>query len=174
MEHKIGYIQRASACIGVEHQKQEVLDYGVSIANLHTTLEGIVRDGEFHEPNDILVVYDVGVISIKDIDDVMLNIARGGSKGLYEIKTKKLYRAALPFAQDRVDLRNRIKGTDYKARSEAAKGKSGARPILEQDQIDRARALHADGMHIDDIAFKTINRRTKKKVSSSTIRRALK
>lgn len=174
MDHKIGYIQTMSGCLSIEHQRQEVIEYGVHPDNLHTSLEGIVRAGEFHEPNDILVVYDVGIISIKDIDDVMLNIAEGGSKGLYEIKTKKLYRAALPYAQDRVDLRNRIKGADYKGRSKAAEGKAGAKPALEPDQVAKAKALAADGMKPEDIAYKMINRRTKKRVSASTIRRVIK
>jgi transposase len=73
----------------------------------------------------------------------------------------------MPYAQDRLDAMAAISGAEYKGRVIAAKGKAGATPKLTQEQRDRARVLAADGVHLDDIADKF-------KVSSSTIRRAIK
>lgn len=174
MGRKIGYIQAVSGCIAIEHQRQELIDFGVLPDHIHDTLEGIVRDGEFSNPNDMLVVYDLGVIGRKHYDEVALNIARGSSEGIYSIKDKRVFKSALPYAQDRLDAMAAINGTEYKGRVIAAKGRAGRQPALEPDQVDRAKALAADGMKFEDIAFKTINRKTKKPVSASTIRRAIK
>jgi len=166
MVHKIGYIQRKSATISPIRQEQELLDYGVSEANIHTTLEGITRPGEFHQPGDVLVIWDIAVIGKRDINAVLTNIASGGSKGIYSIKDKRLYRVKNPATQDMADMMASLNGTEYKVRSKAGKGKSGAKKKLTPDQIDRARDLKDADMHIDDIAVKF-------EVSASTIRRRL-
>jgi len=174
MVHKIGYIQRKSGTLTPARQEQELLDYGVKKANIHDTLEGITRPGEFQKPDDVLIVWDLSVIGKRDLDAVCVNIAYGGSKGIHSIFDKKTYRVKNPATKDRADMMAALNGAEYKDRSRAAKGKAGRSPILEPDQIDRAKALAAQEVHIDDIAFKTKNRKTGKPVSSSTIRRALK
>lgn len=166
MGHKIGYIQRKSGTLTPARQEQELLDYGVKKANIHDTLEGITRPGEFQKSDDVLIVWDLSVIGKRHIDAVCANIALGGSEGIYSIKDKRVYRVANPATQDRSDMMDVFNGVEYKDRSRAAKGKAGRPMALSPEQVARARALKADDVHIDDIAHKI-------GVSSSTIRRAL-
>lgn len=166
MEHKIGYIQRKSGTLAPARQEQELLDYGVCKDHIHNTLEGITKPGEFNRTSDVLVVWDLSVIGKRDIDAVCVNIAYGGSKGIYSLKDKRLYRVKNPTTQDRADMMSALNGAEYKARSRAAEGKAGRPMALSSDQVSRARALKAEDVHIDDIAHKI-------GVSSSTIRRAL-
>jgi len=166
MEHKIGYIQRKSGTLTPTKQEQELLAHGVLKDNIHSTLEGITRQGEFRKPDDILVVWDLSVIGKRDIDAVCVNIALGGSKGIYSLKDKRTYRVSNPATQDRADMMAALNGAEYKDRSRAAKGKAGRPLALSPDQVSRAKTLKADDVHIDDIADKI-------GVSSSTIRRAL-
>lgn len=164
MEHNIGFKQRMSGCLSLHRQEEELEDYGC--VTVHETFEGILRDGEFHSPDDVLVVWELGIIGRTNIDAAFLNVARGGGQGIYSIKDKRLYRAALPYAQDRADAMDAIKGVEYKARSEASKGKAGAQRKMTTEDAERARDLLGDKVHIDDVAAKF-------KVGPSTVRRAI-
>lgn len=163
MSYKVGYIQRRSQSIVPDRQKEELEICGVDVVynNLDDALaESSIRKG------DTLCVWSMGIIGRVRVHEAFLAVAKAGGKGIYSLKTKKLYPSKLPAAQHIHDAIQEIKGFEDKVRTVATGEVSGRKPLLSEAQRARARDLHTDGVHIDDIAMKL-------KCSSSTIRRIL-
>lgn len=163
MGEKIGYIQRRSRTITPDAQEREMKESGLSV--IYDSLDDAINPASLRE-GDTLCVWSMGIIGRVNITRAFLAVATAGGEGIYSMKAKRLYPAKLPHAQTIHDAYDEIRAYENMVRSEATKGKSGRKKSTVWLHTDRVKELHADGLHIDDLAEKF-------KCHGSTIRRII-
>tara|TARA_R110000772_G_scaffold263636_1_gene383508 strand:- start:213 stop:740 length:528 start_codon:yes stop_codon:yes gene_type:complete len=162
MGYYLGYASRRSNVIIPSEQKKLIHDFGAATVHddLDETLD-CLREG------DVLVVYSIAILGRVHFHKAFLAVANAKGKGIYSLKSKKLYPAKLPDAELQKDAYDEIQAVERRNAAKMGKEFGGRHKGSVWSNAERIKALYADDWHIDDLAAKF-------KTSTPTIRRILK
>ena len=162
MDYYLGYASRRSNVIIPSEQEKQLNDFGADV--VHDDLDealNCLRKG------DTLLVYSIAIIGRVHFHKAFLEVANSGGKGIYSIKSKKLYPANLPDAELQKDAYDEIQAIERRNAAKMGKEYGGRHKSPVWSNAARIKALYDDDWHIDDLAAKF-------NTSTPTIRRILK
>jgi len=169
MTHLVGYIQRRSGSMTPDQQRSELINYGVTTPTgrdqpIYESLEDALHPASV-DRGATLIVWELGIIGLRDIVSAFVAVAAAGGKGIYSIKTKTFYPCHEEADQKHLKAKEEITKFNSKVRTESAASKGGRKPADAWEHKDEIISLSAH-KHNNDLAVQF-------KCSPATIRRIL-